>query len=284
MARRAQQGVALAIVVWFLAAMSLLVAGIVFQSKVDTRMAQTHLAKAKAVAAGDGAIELMLAALQSSQLKSFRGRGVPVLGFEVGEQSVEVILVPTSGLIDLNGAPRELLEKLFASSGGVEKAEAQLLADNVIKWRQRLLRGARQTAKFRSIEDLLQVDGVGRTLLEAIRDSLVVGKVARAGVDWQSAPPSVLAVLSGNEASMVSSIVAEQSGGLIPNKTLPRGLSPRFQSAGSGNDYRVDALVMIGDKQWLRRRWVSVGSANKGLLPWRYTGTEAARAIAVAGQ
>lgn len=284
MAKRAQRGVALAIVVWFLAAMSLLVAGIVFQSKVDTRMAQTHLAKARAVAAGDGAIELMLAALKSNQLKSFRGRGVPVLSFEVGEQSVEVFLVPTSGLIDLNGAPRDLLEKLFVLNGGVEKAEAQLLADNVIKWRQRLQRGTRQTAKFRSIEDLLQVDGIGRTLLEAIRDSVVVGQVARAGVDWQSAPPSVLAVLSGNEASKVSSLVEERSGGLVPNKTLPRGLDPRFQSAGSGSDYRVDALVMIGDKEWLRRRWVSVGSADKGLLPWRYTSTEAARAFVSPGR
>ena len=124
MNRRPQQGVALAIVVWFLAAMSLLVAGIVYQSKADTRMAQTHMAKAKAVAAGDGAIELMLAAVTSNQLKSFRGRGVPVLAFEVGEQAVEVVLVPTSGLIDLNGASRELLSNLFISSGAVEKAEA----------------------------------------------------------------------------------------------------------------------------------------------------------------
>ena len=43
-----QSGVALAIVVWFLAAMSLLVSGIVFQAKVDTRMAQLHVARAKA--------------------------------------------------------------------------------------------------------------------------------------------------------------------------------------------------------------------------------------------
>ncbi|MFT7263100.1 MAG: general secretion pathway protein K, partial [Halioglobus sp.] len=35
--RQTQTGVALAIVVWFLAAMSLMVSGIVFQAKVDTR-------------------------------------------------------------------------------------------------------------------------------------------------------------------------------------------------------------------------------------------------------
>ena len=56
-----QKGVALAIVVWFIAGMSLLVAGIVSHARVDTQMAQLHVARAKAVAAGDGAIQLMLA-------------------------------------------------------------------------------------------------------------------------------------------------------------------------------------------------------------------------------
>ena len=55
-----QKGVALAIVVWFIAGMSLLVAGIVSHARVDTQMAQLHIARAKAVAAGDGAIQLML--------------------------------------------------------------------------------------------------------------------------------------------------------------------------------------------------------------------------------
>ena len=281
MTKRSQQGVALAIVVWFLAAMSLLVAGIVFQSRADTRMAQTHMAKAKAVAAGDGAIELMLAALKSSQLKSFRGRGVPALEFQVGEQVVAVVLVPTSGLIELNGASRELLSKLFSSSGVVEKADAQHLADNVVKWRSKLQPGTRRVAKFHSIEDILQVEGIGRTLFEGIRDSVVVGKASRPGVDWQSAPPSVLGILAGENASMVSSMVEERGGGLVPSKTLPRGLDPRFQSAGSGGNYRVDAIVTVGDKKWLRRRWVTLGSAGKSLLPWRFTGTESARAIVV---
>lgn len=280
MSRRTQQGVALAIVVWFLAAMSLLVAGIVSQSRVDTRMAQTHAAKAQAVAAGDGAIELMLAALQSKQLKSFRGRGVPSMEFEVGEHAVQVVLVPASGLIDLNGAPRDLLSKLFSTHGGVEKSEAQLLADNVVKWRNQPMPGTRQAAKFRSIEDVLRVEGIGRTLVEGIRDSVVVGRVPHQGVDWQSAAPAVLAVLAGGDSSMVSSLVEQREGGLVPNKTIPRGLNARFQSVGSGNDYRVDALVTVGDKAWLRRRWVSVGSGGRGLLPWQYTGTEAARAVA----
>ena len=65
--RSRQQGVALAIVVWFIAGMSLLVAGIVAQARVDTQMAQVHVARAKAVAAGDGAIQLMMVDLMTSR-------------------------------------------------------------------------------------------------------------------------------------------------------------------------------------------------------------------------
>ena len=274
-----QRGVALAIVVWFLAAMSLLVAGIVFQAKVDTRMAQTHLGKARAVAAGDGAIQLMMAALQSNQLKPFRGRGVPSRAFEVGDLQVKVYLVPTAGLIDLNGASKELLNKLFASPEDEPGTDAQLLADNVIKWRSQPMRGSRQQAQFRSIEDLLKVEGVDRALLLRVRDSVVAGKMKRSGVDWMSAPQSVMAVLANNNAAVVSAVVEGRENGYSPGQTIPRGMNPRFQSVGAGNDYRVDAVVSIGEKQWLRRRWVNTSVSGDGLLPWRYTGTEAARAL-----
>jgi general secretion pathway protein K len=201
-----QRGVALAIVVWFLAAMSLLVAGIVFQAKVDTRMAQTHLGKAKAVAAGDGAIQLMMAALKSNQLKPFRGRGVPARVFEVGDLPVTVYLVPTTGLIDLNGASKKLLIKLFASPEDGPGTDAQLLADNVIKWRSQSRRGSLQQAQFSSVEDLLKVEGVDRALLLRVRDSVVAGKTKRSGVDWMSAPQSVMAVLADNNVAVVARV------------------------------------------------------------------------------
>ena len=56
-----QRGVALALVVWFIAGMSLMVGGIVSFARVDTRMTQVHLARAKTIAAGDGAIMLAMA-------------------------------------------------------------------------------------------------------------------------------------------------------------------------------------------------------------------------------
>jgi general secretion pathway protein K len=279
MYRHSQSGVALAIVVWFIAAMSLLVAGIVAQAKVDTRMAQSHVARAQAVAMGDGAIQLMLATIQLKQIKGYRGRGVPQLDFEVGEQKVSVSLVPIAGLIDLNGASEELLAELFAGSGAESEEDAQILARNVIEWRSQIAAKTRQKVKFGSLEDLLLVEGVGRTLFESIRDSVVVGAAPSKGVDWMSAPESVLRVLNGGKEGVVTSVLSAREGNYFATNAIPRGLAARFQVAGRGNDFRVDALVTVGDKQWLRRRWVSADVQGEGLLPWRFTGTEPVRSV-----
>jgi general secretion pathway protein K len=199
----------------------------------------------------------------------------------VGEQNVSVSLVPVAGLIDLNGAPLELLVELFASSGAVSEEGAQILAENVLKWRNQISAVRRRKEKFNSLEDLLRVDGIGRTLFENIRDSIVVAAQPSKGVDWMSAPESVLRVLNGEKGDVVTSVMSAREGDFSPASAIPRGLSARFQVAGSGTDYRVDALVTVGDKQWLRRRWVSAETRGEGLLPWRITGTEPVRSVQV---
>lgn len=279
MRRSDQSGVALAIVVWFLAAMALLVSGIVFQAKVDTRLAQTHLAKAKAAAAGDGAVNLMLAAVRTSRESNFRGRGVPSMNFEIGALAVNVELVPVSGLIDLSGASKALLAQLFFTLGRVSVAEAELLADNVIKWRDEVPGGRGRTTRFSTIEDLMKVEGVSRTLFDRVRDSVAAGKSRRTGVDWASAPLSVLRVLSGGDDAVALSVAESRSGDSNANKRIPSGLNVQFQSVSSSTSYRMDARVLVGDKNWLRRRWVAIGTKRGSLLPWQYIRTEAARAV-----
>ena len=89
-----QKGVALAIVVWFIAGMSLLVAGIVSHARVDTQMAQLHVGRAKAVAAGDGAIQLMLADRLLKQGASANEQSLLSGVYELGSLEVLVMLFP----------------------------------------------------------------------------------------------------------------------------------------------------------------------------------------------
>ena len=85
-----EAGVALAIVVWFIAGMSLLVAGIVAQARVDTQLAQIHADRARVTAAGDGAIRLAVASLEALSRSRAAGQSSNRQRFRVGEYMVEV--------------------------------------------------------------------------------------------------------------------------------------------------------------------------------------------------
>ena len=108
-----QRGVALAIVVWFIAGMSLLVAAIVSHARVDTRMTQLHVAKARAVAAGDGAIQLLLAERLLAIDRASAEDNVPAGNYELGNTTVSVTLYPAAAFVNLNTAPHQVLAALF---------------------------------------------------------------------------------------------------------------------------------------------------------------------------
>lgn len=257
---------ALAIVVWFLAAMSLLVSGIVFQARIDTRMAQLHLAKAKAVAAGDGAILLCLAELRAGKQPEDGGRAPLVGEYRIGDRSVRVEVVSAGGLIDLASAPQETLADLFRSRAPMGEKEAQILAANVIKSRPGSFsrgRRGRGPDRISAIEELMRVEGIDRRLLDAIRDLVTAGNGGggRGGVNRSAAPAAVLAVLAGGDP--------KRAAGDKEARSLPsRGL------------LRVDALVRDNGRTWLRRRWVEMGGGAEGRLPWEFKRTEAARVVA----
>ncbi|MFT5767803.1 MAG: general secretion pathway protein K [Halioglobus sp.] len=278
--RQTQTGVALAIVVWFLAAMSLMVSGIVFQAKVDTRMAQLHVAKAKAVAAGDGAIALMLAAVVAGTAQQAgEDQQLPPMDFVLGPYEVNVRLVPVSGLIDLNSASAKLLATLFEVHGGLTSLEAQILGDSVVKWRSTQGGQNSRPARYSAIEDLLRVEGVNRGLLDGIRDSVAVGSSRRSNVDWASAPASVLAVMERHNPDKAGQQQGRSIGQLGSNNNNGRATMGSMARSGRLGSYRVDAIVRVGDQLWLRRRWAAGGVTGAGKLPWRFVRTEPPRVL-----
>ncbi len=283
---RRQRGVALAIVVWFLAAMSLLVAGIVYQARVDVRMAQIHVAQARVEAAGDGATRLMLAALASGQLQR-QGEAQTFSGeFRVGDDLVRVELVPQAGLININGAPAELLAELFAGPGGLQPGDAQQLALSVVQWRatgsgRRALGGG--MSQFDTVEDLLKVNGVSRTLLDNIRDYIAAPGPGGAGLDWMAAPSALLERFRDRHPQQVAAALKRRE--KLADLTAPgssRASGAGAGPVGAGGNFRVDATVMYGDKPWLRRSWVALGNNVRSALPWQVIRVEAPR-VRIAG-
>jgi len=261
---RGQRGVALAIVLWFLAGMSLLVSGITYLARIDTQMAQLHLARATAVSAGDGAILLMLAGFAGSNAPP-RLRERPLAGeFLVGSQAVTVAMVPAAGLVDLNTAPAAVLAGLFTRAAHIPDPDAKTLADNLVLWRTRA--GSYPPAgggRVLAPEDLLQVPGVTRTLLDAVRDYVVVAS-GTAGVAPDPAVTADTVTAAFNTADAVTADAPD---------------APAGSDGAVGRFWRVDATISTGGRTWLRRKWAILGGDDGGPLPWRFARVEAPRIV-----
>ncbi len=266
-----QRGVALAIVLWFIAGMSLLVAGIVAHARVDTHMAQLHVARAKAAAAGDGAIQLMMVDLMTSEEES---GALPVGNYRVGDVGVTVALVPVAGLIDLNGASVEVLAALFQLAGGLREEEARLLAETVVQSRSAGPAPGAAPGRLNALEDLLRVPGASRTLLDAVRDFIVVSESGHGGINWSQAPEALLQVLAKANPAQADSVRSRRGGAAA---SYPR--PPGARAVNTASAYRADAIVRYGDKIWLRRRWIAIGANPSTELPWHVTRTEPPRVL-----
>lgn len=267
-----QRGVALAIVVWFIAGMSLLVAGIVSQARVDIQLAQLHLFRAQAEAAGDGAIHLLMAQLQESRgAGDGATEGLPFGRYQFGDAEVRVMALPADALVDVNSAPRAALAQLWIEAAGLPRDEAVQLAVNMVEWRSNRGGGSRSGGQFDVVEDVLRVQGMTRTRLDAVRHLISAG---RGGGGANAAPRERLLQL--NALSPWSG----WNSGNVDTSALPGARTP--EGARGANRFRVDAIVNVGGRQWLRRRWIATDSGLQSRLPWRSERAETARVVGTA--
>jgi general secretion pathway protein K len=305
-----QDGVALAILVWFVAAMSLLVAGIVMQARVDIKLAQLHIARARAEAVADGAIQLALAQLQQPVEQGDTGQQVlQGLVYQLGGLNVRVDITPLSGLINLNQASEELLYLLFLTVDGLGEGAARQLAFNVVEWRTPGMHSdsavdlpaadsvrdqappadptdpdAPSNRRFEANEDLLLVAGVDRRVYEAVQDAIYVSQEGQAGVDWATAPPVVLRGLMGGDAEAAQALAESRLSDAQEGLVAPSDIDLSFQEARIKSSYRIDAAVELDGSVFNRRRWADSARPGTDGFPWSFFRTESLRVLpAVAG-
>jgi general secretion pathway protein K len=259
--------VALAIVMWFVAGMSLLVAGIVLSARTDVRLAQVHYARAQIAAAGDGAINLFLADLLDARSRGGRepgGRGgISQRRYRVGDDMVSVLAVPGSAFFDVSGASAEELARVAEASGAVAAGGGTAVARAVVQYRDDPDR--RPYGRLESPEDLLGVAGINRSMLDALRDYISVGGARGRGAGDLEQSLRLLRSVAPAARARDNDL----------NASLAGDAASRVQSSGS---YRVDALVRRGQDVWLRRRWIDLGRGAAG-LPWSSSRIEPVRIV-----
>ena len=220
-----QRGIALVGVLWIVALLSMVALGVSSTVRSEIRMARNMLSLAQAQYAAEGAIELAVSKLLSSQPDSWPTDG-SVRQIRIANAQVRVAIYDEAGRIDLNYASAGVLSNVLDSSG-IEDELRLSLVDAIMDWRDpdelRRLYGAEnddysaaglpygaKNAKFDTVDELALVLGMRPDILQAIRPVLTVYS-GRPGIDPSVAPEQALQVFAGGDSGAVDTYIDQRS-------------------------------------------------------------------------
>lgn len=262
--RGRQGGVALVAVLWIVAALSILVTGMVQAQRDEIRLVASARQTVQGSAQGNAAIQLVLQELAASPQPLARLRRVEV---SYGGLSIPVEVMPLNGLIDLNRAPEPLLTALFAVAGKQAPDRSAALAKALVAARAPgplTQRGPR----FETIEDLLQLPGVDYGLYARLSPLITTDAMGGGRVNAMAAPEGVLLVLSEGDAARAARIAANRDGGRAGVDTSD--LPAQFLDTAATTRFRLVAHVPLPDgRRLLSSRMVETGKVAPDGVPWR---------------
>lgn len=269
---RYQRGVALALMMWMIAAMSLMVAGAVLLGKQEIRATQAQLQAAQTRTLANGLINLGMWQWTQQPQELPVTSSMPELTFSYLNKDIVIRAVPVDALVGINSASQDLLAIILERNAGLDTGQAQALAEQIIKWRE----GERNDGKaavsigFRVFEELLQVPGMNRDILENLRPvTSVYG--ASTGVSFAGAPRELLLALADGNTGLVEQFVDERSNNTLSVDGGFSGFRNEFLAVSTVSSIqRVDVRVRFSDQQiWQYSRYVMVGGIGKQGFPWR---------------
>ncbi len=265
------RGVALVAVLWLVAALSLIITGIVQAVRVEVRSATAQRQALVAGALADAAILLVLQDFDA-QIKEPRS-AIQVIPVQFEGRVFEVSVQPLNGFIDLNNASVQLLAEMYRYAAGLSPAAAQALAQATVDTRQRKdAKGAAQG--FDAIEDLMRVPAMTYDLYAKI--SPLVTAVLKGGggrVNPMAAPVDVLQILTAGDAARAAGLAAGRSAD--PKLVDTSFLRPEQIEMTSSSSLQLQVQVDLPDGGSLQKTWqVLRDNDPRSGLPWRVLGMQ----------
>jgi len=212
-----QRGIALMLVLWVLALLTIIAMGLTATQRTESVLAGNQLDVARFRAAAEASVNYAALHLLTSPvvLEEDADTWVPdgvARPWRFAGESLEITVFNEASRIDLNKAPKDLLGALFTAVGLPEDA-AVALADAVEDWRDAndltQLNGAEdgdyenagrsygaKDGPFDSVEELQQVLGVNRDIYRTLAPALTVDS-GSANVDQEFAQTLVQAAVQG---------------------------------------------------------------------------------------
>ncbi len=277
-----QRGIALVIVLWFIALLSILALG--FSKSMRSEAQITHN-----LLAANEARHLARAAVERGIYDLLQARGQPAAiffpdqphSFQLGTATVTYYIEDERGKININQAPKELIEGLLTNLDlDLDAETVDSITDAILDWRDdndlRRLNGA-EAADYRAAgmaepgnrpfehpEELLQVMGMNAAIFARLAPFITL-YTADAKINQDSAWREVLLALPGVSNSEVNAIMdARQAiSSDTPNGVIPRlsGLKGRLTRA-RGPVYTVHGMATLpGGIQAAERKvvWITAG-------------------------
>jgi general secretion pathway protein K len=219
-----ERGIALVMVIWALALLSLMAASFLSEARVELRRAVNLRERAEAEALAEAGINLALARLVAES-----GGTAPQSWTErVGGGTVTITLTDERGKIDLNGAEPALIASLFEAVGAGEpaaKALSAAIADFRDADRATATDGAEDAAypagsggakdaPFETADELMQVRGMTPDLFDRVAP-LVTIHSALPTIDPLLAPEGVLRAIPHIDQAELARFLA------VRKKTAP---------------------------------------------------------------
>lgn len=256
--KRQQAGFALMLVIWSLIVLAGMATGFAYAVRHETRVAADLASRARAEAAGAGALSYSVIALSRTDEETRWHADGAEHEIPWPEATIIVRVTSESGRIDLNRAPRELFIGLFEQL--LVGADHAALADALVDWRDRDDEPGDSGAEereyrragyayippnrpYNSVNELSQVLGFNREIVDSLAPYLTIySRVPR--VNAVSADTIVLAAVPQISRSEAEAFVQYRE------EALAAGQKLRFDELRNGRRYldmRVDDRVYSVD-------------------------------------
>ena len=264
LAVRCQRGLALIAVLWTVAALSIIVTGVVQTVRNEVQLVTATRQTTVAGALGDAAIQLVL---QELVTRTTRPSQLEIVNVSYQGQDITVQVMPLNGLIDINKAPEPLLASLYTVAAGLAPDAAAALAQATVETRTRK-EGSRPEEGFEANEDLLRVPGLTYTAYANIARLITASQPGSGRVNPMAAPEGVLTVLAGGDVARAHRIAADRDAGIAGIDTTT--LATAFIDRSTTQRFRLQARVPLPDGMAvLISRSVDMNSDTDSGLPWR---------------
>jgi general secretion pathway protein K len=285
-----QAGIALIIVLWMLALLTVIANNLVFSLRTEVQSTANSVASIRAEAAADAGVFKAIQELTrpETDLQRWQGNGL-VHEWAFDNIAMQITILDEAARIDLNSAPDILLSSMFRSLG-LDDTTASSLADAVVDWRDpddlRKINGAERedyiaagkdyvprNANFESVEELRLVLGMNDTIFWRTLP-LVTVHSGRTGVSSLVAPRAVLLALPGATPDQVESFVAQRESLLWQGLPITEASFAATSNASPLRDtFSIQVRAVLGENTVFSREAVvrTTGNLKEPVvfLAWR---------------